>query len=212
MTEPIAIEVAVTLCRLWRPWRERMGLTDRSCIAATATALEVFRYFGIPAVAAPLSVQVQNPALVSYLVANDEPVLDSAKAIAAVGGHTIGVAASDERTAGGWDGHLAALLTDTNVLVDLSFDQFNRPERGIRLDPHVMPLPAEFWDGGWVMGIMNGCRVFYQHAPHATGFRQAPDWRKLPPAYRRGVGVLIRAIKRVGQHGELANGKGPDER
>jgi hypothetical protein len=108
-----------------------------SCIASSRVLIDVLRSLGV--LARPVAVRtVALNAEAFRLFAEDVPVENWPPTA-----HSVGVAATGEKTDGRWDGHLVVVSGDW--LIDPSADQMSRPGKNLVLDdPLVMPLYAPF--------------------------------------------------------------------
>jgi hypothetical protein len=185
--------------------REELRIGDlclpACCILATATLLDVFRYFGINAKPCKAVATIFNPVMAGRLESGETYPEDRREWFTDGSGcWAIGVGLGDPEP-GKWCGHLVA-ITDDGYLCDLTIDQANRPHMNIELpqaiiaEPHAMEGRREAFLCGdmrldaWI----NGCILGYHLDPSDQTFRYAPDWKK---AGRRKpfAGAAIRRIR-----------------
>jgi hypothetical protein len=157
-----------------------------SCIISTRVAVEVLKAHGIEARAQAVKVEALNATAVwDVKTRAPEPRLGSY--IAAVEG--TGVLDQADNS---WDGHLVAIFTDAKgeVLLDLSADQFARPQHGI----HAEPLAMRFAKiGGWPIGRVwpNGSAIAYAPVP-SRSYRSSSNWDRgrWGPVFERIMGEI----------------------
>jgi hypothetical protein len=151
----------------------KLRFGTNACIVATRVAVEVLRACNIRAQPLPVHVEVFNAAAAELVQAgrgdlvHTDPVAWSAQL-----GFT-----GEPQAHGLLDLHLVAVAQD-EMLVDLTLDQCNAPERGVRLSPGVFHgLPKGFTKGGRQSYPVNdGCVVVYDAHPEGKTFLSAPDW------------------------------------
>jgi len=162
------------------------------CIAATRLALQVLRPLGFDAVALPVKALILSKELTvrckSYAKETGKwPGPELQNQWLDLGGqyHSIFLGATDdEMRARGKEpkpdrfaGHLVALV-DNQVIVDLSLDQADRPNRGIILKPWAVPTQGrDLVNPPFPTANVNGCLVQYVRSD-ADGWQAAPDWQK----------------------------------
>lgn len=161
------------------------------CIPAASFAVEVLKAFGISA--KPLPVQV----LVTTADAWEEALRGELPAT----GYSLGIGFGDPMP-GRYGGHLVVLVENT-VLLDLTLDQADRPNRDIRLHPEWFgPIDPDFVSGIEVAiafgGVDPPIRIGYYRIP--SDDPQATSWRKSPYWAKRGqlkpvIGTVIREIR-----------------
>jgi len=159
--------------------------TKGACILATRTAIEVGRYFGVTLTAQPLSVVVLNPAAKAEY-AQQRPIDEWPPEAWSVGTHC-----TDTVTATGWEGHL--IVVGDGMMADLTAGQFDRPEKGIRCAPWVMPVPTQPPPWGFEFGEAPSTQMVMLPC-EARAYRQSPDWRT---NYRDLAAATIRRIRPV---------------
>ncbi len=138
-----------------------------SCIASTRIGLEVLRSRGIECYPQPCRIEALNPRAVQATRAGQ--------------GYALGTFSLEvEGTGlydpvGSWDGHLVIVFKDAQgeVLLDLSADQMDRPQHGLRVEPVAVRLGTK----GWPVGIMlpGGGAIAWERIP-SRAYRQARDW------------------------------------
>lgn len=177
------------LCEIAPPVMDEF-YSDRRCIAATKTAVEVLGYFGISARPVKTMTIAGNQAWEKWLAADKpEPTPDEVWAV------------GTDLAGGDYPGHLVAIVdlhgVKNGALLDLSVGQFSRPERGLLLPRAVwFPLDAESYDKDRaVIGYADdqtGAESYlvYRFLPERDWTR-AKDWRRKPAT----AGTLIRALR-----------------
>lgn len=138
-----------------------------SCIASTRIGLEVLRSRGIECYPQATRVEALNPRAVEATKKGQGYAL---------GTYSLGVEGTGAYDpAGSWDGHLVIVFKDAKgeVLLDLSADQMNRPQHGLRVEPVAVRLGAK----GWPVGLMlpGGGAIAWERI-RSRGYRQARDW------------------------------------
>jgi hypothetical protein len=178
-----------TFVKLVGPIRKAMraAVQADSCIASTRIAMAIGEQMGIPI--EPLSVRcdVFNPPMTRFYKEHDwdppNPDEDSALAerLQEEGCHALVVGADDltedeaeSMDPGKWNGHLVALIAE-RYLLDMSFDQFRRPAKGIHIKD---PLIVEWHpDGAAIEHKGLGIAVRYLPRDDET-YKTAPDWTR----------------------------------
>lgn len=182
-----------------------------TCVLATRIGHEVLRYFGIGST--PEAVRV------GFFTADAFAELENGIAGKPAAGYSVGVmgtgavthqvattplGAEPAATTGpdlgtSWDGHLVTRLTGPPRLIDLSADQFDRPEHGLPVPgPVVIPLPdTTGWDANeWTaMTRADGVRMLYQRLDNHA-WRRSNDWTLLEHGGEARA-VVARVIRRL---------------
>lgn len=153
-----------------------------SCIFATRVAQEVFSRVGLTVRAQPVWVTAFNRE--AKALADDGTPM----ALWPVSAWSVG---TDERNGCNeteWNGHLVLVLRRPGrprLLMDMTADQFHRPDRGIFLDgPVLLDLPSgTSWtpqDPSWLTLPGSGVAVCYRPMspghPSARSWSSSPDW------------------------------------
>lgn len=195
---------AIVSCFVRSATRLQEELRTDACIAITKMGIAVMRDLGIAAKPLSVRVSVCNPVLADHLGA-DGDVSDAPE-----GSFVVGVAHGVPPNDGshGWNGHLVMRLTGTELIVDPTLGQFNRPDHGITL-----PLATVFDVGrddefrGDVTRHfdINGSLVVYEPNRGNTSFKKSPDWTLPTPAARaffrdtvEEIGTAIRSVVDAG--------------
>ena len=173
------------------------GYRAETCILSTRIGMAVLEYFGVSARPRAVSVMVFNAEgwklYWEAMKAGSAPDWGSHPTAWSVGVGGSGVSTWDpvqQRTK--WDGHL--VIETSDVLVDLTLDQAERPERGIFAGPTVLPLHSEWHtEGTLLLENPHGNILLYQ-AIDDLNWRQAPDWKQYD---KRIAGDLIRIISKI---------------
>lgn len=147
-----------------------------SCVASTRIGLGAFRRLGIPARPLPVEVAIFNPTMARLLREGTHPTL----ALADPRAWSVGAGPDDSTPLKpkGWKGHLV-ILTES-FLVDLSLDQFARPERNLDLEPIALPRPEGWPDEvkDWATWRTDaGIEIMYRSIEDWR-WRNSPDWRR----------------------------------
>ena len=159
-----------------------------TCILSTKGAVTYLREVMPDAEIIPfvVSVQIMNPGWIKMVESvRLNPQLETeeyARKAVQEGAHccAAGFGHPDER---GFDGHMIALVTrgSKHWLLDMSFDQFHRPTKGIECEPYWLRLSDKMFDNliagePIYLESNNGCVVEYKHMPEKA-YEQAPDWK-----------------------------------
>lgn len=198
MTEYPRDRVFSLLVGLYPEWRKIVGWKPNACIAAARVGNEVLSYFGITSVPVPVAVQVHN-ARARELMA-DSGLVDQDD-IHRLGGYTLGTD-PDVPPIGlfpSWNCHLVLWTPNDRLLIDLTLEQYARPDHGIVLTSAGTYVPEDA-SGPWLAGDQwlpvskpDGTRVMYRHRPEQVGYRTTPDWKR--GRYRKETATLIRLIR-----------------
>lgn len=138
-----------------------------SCVASTRVAFEVVKRLGGRAYAQAVHLQVVNRPVIEAMAEGRTPE-DALRR----GGVILRAEGSDRITVGEgsqWHGHLV-LVVDDSVLLDMSADQFHRPERGIDARAFAVPF------SGWPVGVPFGDAAALYEPVETRVYRQGPDW------------------------------------
>lgn len=109
------------------------------CIAATAIALEVLRYFKISCEPLSVDVLVYNEAFTLWIEKYPTESIEGNKAYLEMGAHHIML--NPHPASARWGGHLVISLSQS--ILDLNLDQFNRPDKGINFPSGAIIAPFE---------------------------------------------------------------------
>lgn len=144
------------------------------CIAATRVAVTVFERLGFEAYAQPTRLRVWNRKLWERIASEQNTF---AHGVFLDGEWSVGVGFGEDPRKQhdpdwkGFDGHLVAIVDD-RFLVDLSFGQTSRPQKGMPTKP-VMIMQMH---GEWpVTAALENFTLCYEPIPNAA-FLQSPDW------------------------------------
>lgn len=198
------------LCRLFPDWRSSVGMKVDTCIWSTRIGIEVMRYFGLPATALPVSVQVHNPRMVELHSQGVEPTVENMDEVGAWALGTDPDKPMPETGRRGWNCHLIMHVERFGVLVDLSLEQYNRPAKNIVLEPLPALIDPVFWEGQHVAVLVRGCHVLYCHRPEQQSYRDTYDWHE--GKQNSDIGGLIRMVRSsieaqlLREHGDVAYG------
>jgi hypothetical protein len=80
-------------------------------------------------------------------------------------------------------------------MIDLSLDQFSRPEQGIRLQPTWFDIPSEWWSGSYVSLALKSAHWFHLLYEHGAwpAFQTSPDWlnpKRAQPFVRASLAAI----------------------
>lgn len=140
------------------------------CIAATRIAVTVFERLGFSAHPQPTRLRVWNRALWER-IASGEPLGGTFRP----GEWSVGIGYGkdplrplDEKA---FDGHLVAVVDD-KFIVDLSFGQTSRPQKGLLTPPVMTIVMHNEWP---VTAALDNFTLCYDRMENAE-FLQSPDW------------------------------------
>jgi hypothetical protein len=196
MTGEVEEHVVRGLIGGFEAWREACGLRPDCCIAAGRLALDVCRFFDVPAEPHPVRVIAENPVMAKWREEHDGTGMPP-ELWEETGAWSVGVDPDQDRGGEGWNGHL--VVVTSTLLVDLSAGQMTRPAKNLHLGPLSGTLPdgwmSEAWPWPWAAYHVNDCVVAYQRTPTNTAFRRAKDWGPRRQQRKAQTGELIRAIR-----------------
>lgn len=171
------------------------GLT--SCIESGRVVFEVLRRYDLKPRAIAAQVRIFNPALVARVnregrqAQTQEEVMRWSRED---GSWNVGIGGTGLQDPGRWDGHLVCLAYGV-LLIDVSIDQANRPERNIHLKPVAATVPD-----GWATGkeqLMfeeNGCMVTYKADPDNRDWLQHGGWTAPSPLHKQARARVVDAV------------------
>jgi hypothetical protein len=151
-----------------------------SCINAVAALVDVAEVLG--GHVSPLSVRaaIFNPrdtAAVGDL--RDPEAIQRLCDAARIGNFDIGLGFAG-REPGSWGGHLVGLVEDSqpgrSMVVDVTLEQANQPERGIVLKPVFMAAPSHIAGARFPVVNIAGCAILYQAFTDDTSFQSTGAW------------------------------------
>jgi hypothetical protein len=170
-----------------------------SCIAMTACAIEVLKYFGYPD-GEPMNVEciAVNEKFQELCDAGrirvDERLPDWAVEL---GAWAVGVGV-DRPVPKSGAGHVVCLSGDK--MVDLSIDQASRRLKNMELRPAVYQLPESLSKvvnvGEQVHYYQGKTLLVYVFRPDLNTYHDSPDWTRFKERYSDPVGRIIKAMKR----------------
>lgn len=182
----VALTIRAPVVRLWGA---------DTCVISTLLSVEVLRYFGIASAPEPVYFAAYSPEAVATLAPDGAGVWRHAR------GHSVGVTGTgavvrrDGRLR--WDGHLVARLLDRPRLLDVSLDQASRPDRGLRLDPAVVPLCIQ-WGARGARALLtrdDGAVIVYEPMRCAGApWRQHSAYTQSRADRRAVAGYVIRTL------------------
>lgn len=173
-------------------WTEKVRpyASVNACILAARTAHEVFGYFGIKHTVQPVMALAVNDRMYDIMVAATERLASFPPDAWSIGVGREVPAQSDN----GWSGHLA-VITDTHY-VDLSAEQFDRPQRQIMSGGPIVARSSEFefveapTFRMWHRPMLKG-HYLWMHEDNVT-YKGSNDWRL---NYKEFTGQIIRSIR-----------------
>jgi hypothetical protein len=195
-------EVLAGLTVVARPIMLDGHVRPDSCIAMTAVAVEVMRYFGYDANPLNVEVLIVNRAWREALERGEfDPTVKLPDALFEAGAYGLGLGVESQRLeklARGEEagGHVVAVVD--RYLVDLSLDQASRPQHGIDLAPRIFEFDGVVTpeERAWTYALNDGaCFVEYKLRPDIQTWRDSPDWRFCKKRYADQIGRIIRRIK-----------------
>lgn len=169
-------------------------LVRERCVLATRVGIDVLARFGIAAEPRPVIAGVWNAGYERFRLARERdpntPVPDDGWSVWAGLPREPG-----DRPLGPkqWNGHLVVYVPARQLMLDMDFQAFDRPEKGL----HVPPAFAALWPSGsqiiarvLTAGIHAGLHAHYRRNDDNTAFRTAPDWTQ-------DRDVLVDAVERA---------------
>lgn len=167
-------------------------IASSRCIMASKVGREVLAYFGIVAEAVAVDMVVGNAVWWAWVTAGMiDAMPDEAWSVATVEVKT---------PTTGFDGHVLLHLPAVPALLDLDFQQFARPKKGIIVEPTLLlPLDAQaaerFRPGGApLLFTQPGTGVvIHLERTARTDWRRSPDWHT--HHHRDLIGPIIRRLK-----------------
>jgi hypothetical protein len=172
---------------------------ENSCILSTRIAIDVLDHFGIDAEPLVVRATVSNAVFARLCVEHGElpdgPLMDRWEQEHGAWVLGLGVPAPPGTVPlpRGWPGHLVAVV-QRRLLLDLSLDQVNRPERGIGLGPLILPCRPDFLAGRQPFATLpGGCLVLYDAFPDDRSWHNSPDRAK--GRWDRLTGAVIRKVR-----------------
>lgn len=177
------------------PEELRSDFPDRRdiCVLASRVGYDVLRYFGVnakPVVARALAFNAKWDEWVDTTRGdlNDPRWEEAIKD----GAHSLVVDEVDRQVKGRFAGHLILWLPDLGQLMDLSAEQFSRPDHDMVFPPAVRLLAPEFLGGeAHVFDSPDGGAIAYRYRQGVTSFRRGGDWN-IKTAY---AGRIIRRLR-----------------
>lgn len=166
-----------------------------SCIASTKVVVKTLAHFKINARPLSVDVEVCNPTYCRlYDQINRLPNEEELKLWVEQGARLVCIDSSGDKV-----GHVVAIV-ENELMIDLSIDQFNRPEKEIVIsDGEGMGgvLPRNFVrNGGRVSYNCNGCSIVYWAQPENKFFLKSPNWQ-VGSQTQPIVDAMIRRIVRA---------------
>lgn len=177
-----------------------------NCILSTRLGVDVLKRYGLDAKAQPVIVAAFNREGYEMYARNVPPSQWPDDA------WSVGVAGTGEsdRDVRAWDGHLVVLLRNppnaegrkVRTLIDLTADQFDRPERGIYVGgPVFMDLTSTWTPHDPLFTTMGAGSpddvrtvVLYKPQVNAGDWRSAPDWMGYPETHEDLVDTIVKVL------------------
>lgn len=170
----------------------RSGARPDSCIMSTRVMCDIGEMIGINITPLTVRALVFNRVVADeFRRRGDDEVPDEVirDLVANKGGWILDVGVREGPTAPGqWAGHLVAVARTAGVdpvVIDLSIDQADRPEKGIKItEPITFPVPPA--ERAFLRGEQNamladrdsGILMVYLAYPGDVSFKDAPDWER----------------------------------
>jgi hypothetical protein len=176
------------------------GFPRHTCVLTTRLGLDVLRYFGVRAEPEPVAIACYNAKAF-------QAVVDGT--FTADVGYTVGVGGTGAHTTrpGGIstvDLHLVLRTLSEPRLVDLSIDQFHRPERDLHLNgalvTPVFDLSRWLADDPITVFPAAGGAIRYDRLDD-HGYRRVPDWHPKGALATGIVAATIRALRELQESG-----------
>lgn len=166
------------------------------CVLATRVGYDVLNYFGVESSPVVVRALAFNQPAVAWINERGPDVsAEQLEEYDATGAWAVAIDEEDYGIPGRFPGHLVLHVPSERALVDLSVDQFARPEHGIVIPRSgIFDVPDDFFsDEGMVMyGLEGGGRLVYFYRPRAAkDFRSGVDWKRKNPM----SGRVIRKIR-----------------
>lgn len=171
--------------------RELPGRRD-VCVLATRVGYDVLSYFGVESAPVVVRALAFNPPAVAWVNERGPNVSDEQlEEYNATGAWVVAIDEEDHEIPGRFPGHLVLRVPSERALVDLSIDQFARPERGIIMPKSaIFDAPDDFFsdDGAATYGLEGGGRLAYFYRQRGTkDFRSGADWKRKNPISGRVI-------------------------
>lgn len=185
--ESYVLDILDSLVHVGRPILLQYFSLD-SCIASSNVSRQILWAHHIYAEAAPVKAYVVNAKGDEFLRKGHPEWVKGMRD----GAYAVGVGYGGPNP-DKWDGHLV-LVVDHRYLVDMSGDQFARPEYGIEVKPFYARLDGVDLTGRksrLALGLPNGGVLLYEGDPDNQLFRRAPDWLR---PYREVVRDVSKAL------------------
>lgn len=158
------------------------------CIWASRIGMDVLKHFGIKARCITVNFYCANAAFMEQMMKHGRMPRDKAELEEwhkENGATNMGVV-SDDDDAKNWDrynGHVVTFLPDDNIIIDLSSEQFNRPQYGITVEPAPRKVPV-----GWELleseeahyDLPGGGVAVYKARPDQRGYIFTQAWVDSP--------------------------------
>lgn len=163
----------------------RQELAANTCIFHSRVAFDVLRHFGLPARAVPVVVTALNPAATAYVAAGGKG--DHGWRITGGGVGEFGHDPGTNR----YNGHL--VVASSGYVLDLTLDQFSRPELDLPLAPIVFQSQTIRRGEDDIVGL-GDITVVYQPRKDTTYAAPGSAWGRTPQ-HRRLTAEVIRRIE-----------------
>jgi len=162
-----AIVTRAEVLQIWRP---------DSCIESTRVGLAVLERYGYSARPVVTGVVAANAAAIP-LARRGVPVPEWPK-----GAWTVGVTAEGNHLPDRFDGHLVLVLRRAGgrrLLIDLSADQMDRPERDLRIRGPIIGALPSIWtpEDPLTLTSVDGVKVSYWPVLGLTTYRDSVSWQ-----------------------------------
>lgn len=166
------------------------GAKVNSCICCTKVLVELGEATGLDIRPLTVETTVFNPVFADFIEKKGlDPTEEDMHAMGKAGGRfvVIGSRRDGDAEPGCWPGHLVAVMRaagKTPVVIDLTIDQANRPNKDIHItDPLVFGVPSGFLMGraiatGFYPTKAGKICFVYRAIPNDTTYEASPDWQR----------------------------------
>ncbi len=183
------------------------GFSQDSCVAAARIVLDVCAYFGVAARPAPVWLTVVNADYLKLMEAGEDAFTAAVVESDALGpqaaktpGGPWRVDIGHPETPGGLVmGHVAVHIPATDLLIDLSIGQVERPHKEIVDLPMLFSGDPVAADVGY--SLPNGAGMLYRSVPEHR-YLASPNWKRRGAQgtarhFKQITGASIRRMKRA---------------
>ncbi len=166
--KPTAARVIASLVAVARPVMSKQGWDRDTCIAGSRIGIEALKRYGVAAQPLSVGFLALNPAANAHRKGLPVPV--GAKEPRIVYCHHRG----PERP---WKGHV--VITTEGRLIDLTLDQFARPDLDLVLEPATFETTPQFLAGQeYWRELGNAGAIAYLAYPDDKEYEKSPSWQR----------------------------------